>query len=333
MDGSYALTLAINLLNNSAKDHLNILSRDDIATIKRVIRQAKDILLEEPTVLYLSGDYHVIGDLHGELYSLLAIFHQKGFPSDPLHKYIFLGDYVDRGGNQLELFILLCLLKVLYPRNIILLRGNHETEQVSKEFLSVSNSFHSALPALCTALYDSLPLVAVVNNKFVCLHGGIPSSCIELRQLANLGRRAIPKEDVDDILWSDPTPEEDATFRPNKTRKKGHVFGLRALESFLNGNGLSEGYLIRGHQMPKENGYETFGNRGCTVYSGFGYGVHSGAVLSIVNGTTLTALSVNSDSGFLPEKHIRAFVEILEKQKHEDSILERIPAVEVSGLL
>ena len=83
-----------------------------------------------PLVLELEAPLQVVGDIHGQFVDLLRLFEFKGMP--PLANYLFLGDYVDRGPSGLECMFLLMALKVKYPDNIHLLRGNHECAAINR---------------------------------------------------------------------------------------------------------------------------------------------------------------------------------------------------------
>ena len=80
----------------------------------------------------LTGDVYVVGDIHGQFYDLIELFKHGG--EIPETNYLFLGDFVDRGYNSVETFLLLLCLKVRYPQRVALLRGNHESRQITQVY-------------------------------------------------------------------------------------------------------------------------------------------------------------------------------------------------------
>ncbi len=70
--------------------------------------------------------------VHGQFYDVLELFRKAG--ELPSTKYIFMGDFVDRGYHSVETFSLLMLYKVMYPQYILLLRGNHESRKITEVY-------------------------------------------------------------------------------------------------------------------------------------------------------------------------------------------------------
>lgn len=98
----------------------------------RILNQALDILKKEPNLVKIPEPVVVVGDIHGQYYDLVHMLNKAGDPSSI--NYLFLGDYVDRGIFGLECVMLLLAIKINYPKKFILLRGNHESRNMTESF-------------------------------------------------------------------------------------------------------------------------------------------------------------------------------------------------------
>ncbi len=113
--------------------------------------------------------------LHRQFYDLLEIFKIGGPPPDV--NYLFLGDFVDRGYHSVETMVLLTCLKLRFPTRITLLRGNHESRQITQVygfFTECSRKYGSPnVWRYFTDMFDYLTLAAVIDNAIFAIHGGI----------------------------------------------------------------------------------------------------------------------------------------------------------------
>jgi len=224
-----------------------------------------NILKKEPNVVMLEAPCCVFGDLHGQFYDLINLLELSGTP--PTTQCLFLGDYVDRGMFGIETTFYLLSFKVNFPKMFWMLRGNHESRQITDNFnfhRECQVKYSEAVYDKCMEVFDALPLAAVVHadfGDFFCVHGGIGPDVPKLRDIKKIDRfqETSFKGPVASLLWSDPiNPEEypDMSledletffFRPNEGRGcVGWLFGHRATNSFLAKNKFIT--LIRGHEV------------------------------------------------------------------------------------
>ncbi|GMJ06744.1 hypothetical protein HRI_004343600 [Hibiscus trionum] len=148
------------------------LSEDELQILCEYV---KEILIEESNVQPVNSPVTVCGDIHGQFHDLMKLFQTGGHVPDT--NYIFMGDFVDRGYNSLEVFTILLLLKARYPANITLLRGNHESRQLTQVygFYDECQRKYGNANAwrYCTDVFDYLTLSAIINGTVLCVHGGL----------------------------------------------------------------------------------------------------------------------------------------------------------------
>jgi serine/threonine-protein phosphatase PP1 catalytic subunit len=206
------------------------------------------VLLREPTLLQLRGPLNICGDIHGQLLDLCRCFALGGAPGHA--RWLFLGDYVDRGPRSVEVLCLLLALKLRYPLSIWLIRGNHETRAMADcgdLAAECARKLDAAMVARFCDVFDALPLAAVVADALFCVHGGISPRLDRLRQIAEIRRPVeIPERGLlMDLLWSDPSCALQE-FGPSP-RGATVTWGLCPARRFLKRNKLRG--IVRGHQV------------------------------------------------------------------------------------
>jgi diadenosine tetraphosphatase ApaH/serine/threonine PP2A family protein phosphatase len=232
----------------------------------RFFASACKVLRRGPSLVRLTGLFVVVGDLHGNVDDLIRIFQRHRYP--PATRYVFLGDFVDRGRNSFEVLALLFALLQLYPQDVCLLRGNHETRPVTKLY-----GFPEDVISRCSVpvyesivdCFEAMPIAAVLNDRVLCVHGGISQFCNRLSELDSELRDNL----VADLIWSD--PREGVDRFATSARRMGHFFSRDALERFLDANGLQ--LMIRAHSFQPRGFAWNFGEAGrcLTVFSSSGY--------------------------------------------------------------
>lgn len=195
----------------------------------------------------------VVGDIHGQYFDFVHLLEKAGSPKKI--NYIFLGDYVDRGIFSVEVIILLYALKVAHPDNVVLLRGNHEWRNMTDHFTfreETISKFDEDVYNVIMESFDAMPLAAIVNDRYLAIHGGISPDLKKLSQISKLDRFAEPpiKGLFCDLLWSDPMNDEDANeyeFNDNKEREWSYLFGKKPTKKLLDSHNLMS--VVRAHQV------------------------------------------------------------------------------------
>ena len=225
-----------------------------------VIDKAFPIIEKEESMLELEPPLYICGDIHGQFYDLLRVFEILKYP--PESKFLFLGDYVDRGKRSLECILLLLCLKIKYPSKIFLLRGNHESADINRMYgfydeckRKVSLRIYKKF---CN-LFNILPITALVGEKILCMHGGLAYDLKNLDQLKTIKRPTeIPEAGLlCDLVWSDPDDSLYFDFCTNKERGISVCFSKKQVEEFTEKNGLD--LICRAHQVVEE-GFQFFAN-------------------------------------------------------------------------
>ncbi|KAH0789628.1 Serine/threonine-protein phosphatase ppe1 [Histomonas meleagridis] len=257
----------------------NKLSEEQLSTLFELL---KEILYQEGTMHPLSVPITICGDIHGQLYDLFELFKVSGGIDN--NKYLFLGDYVDRGYFSIETFAYLGSLKVLYPDRIYLLRGNHECRQVNQQYGFYEEFFqhygHAGLWRVCNEVFDLLPIGAVISNKIFCVHGGLSPEIKLIDQIPLIDRQGeIPNTGpFADLTWSDP---EDIDGWAISTRGAGWLFGPDPTHEFCHNNKID--LICRAHQLAMKGYQYLFGEEQLvTVWSAPNYMYRSGNDASVL---------------------------------------------------
>lgn len=277
--------------------------KDQVDDLMYLADGVQRIVASEPTITETSVPCKVFGDIHGHFRDLLLLLHDFGFPSGHGPTYIFNGDWVDRGKHQLEVVCLLFALKMAYPQQILLNRGNHEDSEQnshmgSKGFLDVCNarlaSYSYAVYEKISITFNWLPLGCIISDKILVVHGGIGDGHWNLESV-QMVQRPLSHEALSsnpvlyNILWSDPLAEDGCNgFGVHDSPRDNHShlvksFGQDITKHFLEFNGLD--MVVRSHEArPGGCGYEAMHAGQCMrVFSARDYeGMNNdGAILSI----------------------------------------------------
>lgn len=251
--------------------------------VQQICAKAIEILVEEANIQHLHTPITICGDIHGQLHDLVTLFETGG--ECPQTQYLFLGDFVDRGFYSFESLLLLLALKVRYPDKITLIRGNHESRQITTvygfydECLRKYGSVN--VWRYCCEVFDYLSLGAVVGGPdgVFCVHGGLLPEIETIDEIRRLDRKQeVPHEGaMCDLLWLDP---EDVQLWSILPRGAGYLFGENEVQRFNQKNNIS--LIARAHQLVMEGYKELFLGSLVTVWLAPNYCYRCGNIALIL---------------------------------------------------
>lgn len=251
--------------------------------MKELCERVKELLMEELNIQPVQLPVTVCGDIHGQFHDLLELFRVAGGLPDSVN-YVFLGDYVDRGYFSLETFTLLMVLKVLYPSRITLVRGNHESRQITQVYGFYEECLTkyglTTVWKYCCQVFDFLTLAAIIDGRVLCVHGGLLPEIRMLDQIRVLSRaQEVPHEGgFCDLVWLDPDNVDTWAVLP---RGAGWLFGGKVSREFNHINNLQ--LIARAHQLVMEGYRYHFKDRDVvTVWLAPNYCYRCGNVASVM---------------------------------------------------
>lgn len=222
-----------------------------------------------------AGEAIIVGDLHGDLKSLVHILEESKFLAkikkgkDVL--LIFLGDYGDRGVQSPEVYYVALKLKEMFSEHVILMRGNHEgppdltalphdlPNHLENRFGNKGTEAYLKLRELFNHLYTGV----IIPDRYVLLHGGAPSKATSINDIAYAHKKHPRETHLEEILWNDPCTRIKGTIA--SPRGAGKLFGENITNKLL--AMLNVKALIRGHQSSPDGHQSTHGGRVLTLFS------------------------------------------------------------------
>ncbi|MEM0352287.1 MAG: metallophosphoesterase family protein [Sulfolobales archaeon] len=275
MDLSRYIDRALNVISSSSS--LKSRLEDYREVLASSIARYGDVVTFKDEVRYV-----FVGDIHGnleDLRSVLRNYDEEHLKSGNI-KMVFLGDYIDRGENQLEVIVTLLELKAEYPDSVFLLKGNHEgvdivepsphdfpDELISRYLISEGSSIYELF---VSNVFTRLHLAAYFKNFFLALHGGLPTATYKKTQSVReylLGSTSRPLRDVVvEVLWNDPIESNDEA--QESPRGAGMLFGRPITEWVVKTFDVK--LVIRGHEACAKGYKLNHNGRVITLFSRIG---------------------------------------------------------------
>ncbi|NWX20264.1 PP2BC phosphatase, partial [Aegotheles bennettii] len=241
------------------KSHLVKEGRLEEDAALKIINDGAAILRHEKTMIEVEAPITVCGDIHGQFFDLMKLFEVGGSPSNT--RYLFLGDYVDRGYFSIECVLYLWSLKINHPKTLFLLRGNHECRHLTEYFTFKQECKYQQCKDL-----NILTCCSGCGSGVLCLLSVVSSSsrapCPDVVYIFQLDRFKEPPAfgPMCDLLWSDPSEDygNEKTlehFSHNTVRGCSYFYSYPAVCEFLQNNSLLS--VIRAHEA-QDAGYRMY---------------------------------------------------------------------------
>ncbi len=236
--------------------------------VKQLVGMTCDLYDSQPNVVEIPGRRVLfVGDLHGDLDSTLAV--RDYFLKSKDYSMIFLGDYGDRGPAQVETFNLVMALTLQFPDRVVMLRGNHESDEVATRYgfyMDISRKYSHSMYEHYLNVFAVLPLAGFSTNGVFCCHGGIPENVNSLGQILAIDRcfPNFPDDIAYQMVWNDPK-DRDFDFRPSCRGKRMKYFGQVAFDRFTADLGIE--LMLRAHEVFEEGLKSFFGGRLFSVFT------------------------------------------------------------------
>ncbi|NXN92129.1 PP2BC phosphatase, partial [Rhinopomastus cyanomelas] len=257
------------------KSHLVKEGRLEEDAALKIINDGAAILRHEKTMIEVEAPITVCGDIHGQFFDLMKLFEVGGSPNNT--RYLFLGDYVDRGYFSIECVLYLWSLKINHPKTLFLLRGNHECRHLTEYFTFKQECKYQQPEEDFTALtcwdwvrFSCLLLWSCEKTSrlpFCCLRSSSHSSALHSDPPNPLKAKRLDRfkeppafGPMCDLLWSDPSEDygNEKTlehFAHNTVRGCSYFYSYPAVCEFLQNNSLLS--VIRAHEA-QDAGYRMY---------------------------------------------------------------------------
>lgn len=257
--------------------------------LDELLDNAVSLMQKEPIVINIFAPVIVIGALNGDIFQFYAILSRFGLP--PTRTYCFLGNIIDDGEFSLETATFILALKLVYPRNIFILRGKNEFYQNAKN-RNLYNEIAQHYPQ-STTLFDKflnvfsyLPIGAIFFQTVFCMHGGLCPEFTEFQQLLNIERpvSALDQNNVG-VFYSEPSSQ----IKDYYQRNSRYFFGEAVFEKFMKTNSLT--LMVRA-AAPQATGYKfEFEHKLLTI--------SKAAVLAVFASNDFKAIKLSTNSLYL----------------------------------